>query len=89
MPFETNLHPFSSWDFYDGQDYWASASRGAAQSGDALVQRTSTGGHVVIFESGDPWGSFWTYEARGCAYGVVHNLRLLGAAYQLRQRDGA
>ena len=55
----------------------------------ALVMRTSTTGHIVMYEKDDPWGSFWAYEARGCSYGVVHNLRTsLSSSYKGIRRDG-
>jgi hypothetical protein len=43
----------------------------------------------MLFESGaDPWGSIWTYEARGCSTGVVHNLRVAPAQYIAIRREG-
>jgi hypothetical protein len=56
--------------------------------GDALVYRSGSGGHIFIYESGDGWGSMWTYEARGCSYGIVHNLRTAGSTYKAIRRSG-
>ncbi len=55
---------------------------------DAMVYRSGSGGHVLIYEKGDVWGSAWTYEARGCSYGVVHNLRSVSSSYRARRRSG-
>jgi len=87
MPFEDNLHPFSTADFYSGYDHWYPISRNDTEGADALVYRSNGSGHVFIFETGDAWGDAWTYEARGCAYGVVHNLRTVSASYQARRLD--
>jgi len=88
MPFSTNKHPYSTYDFYYGSAAWSKISRSSAQMADALVYRSGSSGHVVIFEQGDPWGQSWTYEARGCSWGVVHNLRSLSSSYQARKRSG-
>ncbi|PID37927.1 MAG: hypothetical protein CSB49_08240 [Proteobacteria bacterium] len=86
--FSANQHPFSTYHFYHQENHWTKINRATAQRGDALVYRSSSGGHIVVFESVDPWGKVWTYEARGCSYGIKHNLRTLGTAYKARQRHG-
>ena len=84
-----DAHPYSTRNFRYDETYWTRIDRANAQMGDALVHRNSsdTGGHIVLFERGDPWGDMWTYEARGCSYGIVHNLRGLGSTYVAIQRD--
>ena len=52
------------------------------------MYRSGGAGHIVLYDSGDSWGSFWTYEARGCSYGVVHNLRTVSTSYKGIRRDG-
>lgn len=88
LPFPKNLHPYSTYNFYYNKTHWSHISRSSALRADGLVYRSSSGGHIVIYEKGDPWGSLWTYEARGCSWGVVHNLRTLSSSYKARRRDG-
>jgi hypothetical protein len=67
---------------------WSTVSRGALKKADALVYNDGSAGHIVIYESGDGWSSSWTYEARGCAFGIVHNLRSFGSQYKGIARAG-
>ncbi|RLB59657.1 MAG: hypothetical protein DRI34_01180 [Deltaproteobacteria bacterium] len=82
-PVTENSHPYSTRDFRYSETHWDQIPRDQAQLADAFVYRNSsnTGGHIVLYESGDPWGDLWTYEARGCSYGIVHNLRTLTSSY--------
>ncbi len=88
-PVSTNSHPYSTYNFRYESQHWSQVSRSDAVRGDAMVYRNSgnTGGHVMIYESGDPWGQAWTYEARGCSSGIVHNLRSIGSTYVAIRRD--
>ncbi|MBN2494069.1 MAG: carboxypeptidase regulatory-like domain-containing protein [Deltaproteobacteria bacterium] len=88
-PVTTNSHPYSTYHFRYSFTHWSQIQRESAQRGDCLVYRNSanTGGHIVVYESGDPWGSMWLYEARGCSYGIVHNLRSLSSSYIAIRRD--
>lgn len=79
-------HPYSTVDFNNGNAQWVTVDRGAAQKGDAFVYNSNGAGHIFLFESGDGWGSMWTYEARGCSYGIVHNLRQASSAYKAISR---
>ena len=88
MPFDKNLHPYSTYHFYNHKSHWSHISRGSTKRADAMVYRSGSGGHVLIYEKGDVWGSAWTYEARGCSYGVVHNLRSVSSSYRARRRSG-
>ncbi|MBA3453283.1 MAG: SH3 domain-containing protein [Deltaproteobacteria bacterium] len=88
LPMSTNLHPYSTSSFAGSSSLWSTVSRASMQAGDALVYRTSTSGHIVMYEKDDPWGQFWSYEARGCSYGVVHNIRTAGSAYKGIRRAG-
>jgi hypothetical protein len=81
-------HPYSTYDFNGSNSQWRTISRSSAQPGDALVYNDGSAGHIAIYESGDAWGSTWSYEARGCAYGIVHNLRSFGSAYKAIARTG-
>jgi len=63
-------------------------SRSAVKPGDALVYRLDGAGHIFLYESGDGWGSMWAYEAKGCATGIVHNLRTADSSYKAIARTG-
>jgi MYXO-CTERM domain-containing protein len=90
-PVSTCAHPYSTQDFACTETWWTVISRDAMLRGDAAAYRSGgcpgSSGHVVLYESGDPWGSIWTYEARGCATGIVHNSRTLTSEYVAIRRD--
>ena len=53
-----------------------------------MVHRDASSGHIALYESGtDPFGAVWLYEARGCATGVVHDLRTLDSSYIAIRRN--
>jgi uncharacterized protein YraI len=81
-------HPYSTISFVGSNANWSTVSRSNVQKGDALVYNQNGAGHIFIFESGDGWGSMWAYEARGCSYGIVHNLRTATSAYKAIKRAG-
>jgi uncharacterized protein YraI len=85
-----NSHPYSTYNFRytDGGGQWRQISRSSLQRGDAMVYHSGGEGHVFLFDSGDPWGSMWTYEARGCSYGIVHNIRTASSSYAAIRRSG-
>lgn len=82
---DTDTHPYSTSDFNDttGDGKWSTISKSAAKVGDAMVYRSGGSGHVFLYEKGDAWGQPWAFEARGCSYGIVHNIRSTGAAYKV------
>jgi hypothetical protein len=86
MPFNKNLHPFSTYSFYYDKTHWDHISRGEMKKADALVYRSGDSGHIVIYESGDVWGQDWVYEAQNCSAGIIHHLSTLGSSYQARRR---
>jgi hypothetical protein len=89
MPIVGNdKHPFATTNFYNSYTHWANVSRGSLIRGDALVYNNGSAGHIFLYESGDGYGSMWTYEARGCSYGIVHDLRTAGTAYKGIRRSG-
>ena len=88
-PIETDAHPYSTYNFYNETTHWQPVPRANLQPADALVHRTATEGHIALYEMGtDPFGNVWLYEARGCATGVVHNLRTPDTSYIAIRRDG-
>jgi cell wall-associated NlpC family hydrolase len=84
----SDSHPYSTWSFVRESASWRTVSRSAVQRGDALVYNSNGAGHVMLYESGDAWGSVWAYECKGCSYGCVHNLRPVSSAYKAIARSG-
>ncbi|MFI5290438.1 MAG: SH3 domain-containing protein [Polyangia bacterium] len=86
---EVDEHPYSTANFYNDTTHWRPVPRSTLQPADALVHRDATSGHIVLVESTqDPFGDTWVYEARGCATGVVHDLRTLDSSYIAIRREG-
>ncbi len=81
-------HPYSTANFVQPNAQWATVSRAALSTADALVYNQNGAGHIFLYESGDGWGSMWAYEAKGCSYGIVHDLRTASSAYQAIRRAG-
>jgi len=87
-PITLDAHPYSTANFYNDQILWKQIPRSTIAPGDALVRRDATSGHIALFESGsDPFGAVWLYEARGCATGVVHDLRTVDSSYIAIRRN--
>ena len=84
----TDSHPYSTVSFVGSNSQWSTVSRANAVRGDALVYNQNGAGHIFLYESGDSWGSMWAYEARGCAYGIAHNLRTASSAFKVIRRAG-
>jgi hypothetical protein len=83
----TDSHPYSTYNLKYESTHWSSISRDSVKKGDAFVHHDNGAGHTFIYEKGDPWGSVWAYECKGCAYGCVHNLRTVSSLYVARRRD--
>ncbi len=90
-PTSTNSHPYSTRDFRCSSIHWSQIDKRNIEIADALVYREGgcpgSSGHVMIYERGDPWGYSWTYEARGCSYGIVHNNRSVSSEYIAIRRN--
>lgn len=88
---ETDTHPYSTSDFYSttGSGKWSTVSKASVKGGDAMVYRSGSSGHIFLYEKGDAWGQPWTFEARGCSYGIVHNIRTSGSTYKAIARADA
>lgn len=84
----TDSHPYSTYNFYSEQTSWRRVTRESIARADALVYRSDGSGHIVLYESGSPWGSMWVYEARGCSAGIQHNLRSFPSTYRTIRRTG-
>lgn len=82
----TCSHPYSTYNFYNENTHWDDVDRSDARHVDAFVYRSGDSGHIVLFNSGDPWGNCDVYEARGTAYGIVHRTRTFDSSYRVRRR---
>jgi len=82
-------HPYSTYNFkYQTLGMWHRISRSDVKLADALVHHDGGAGHIFLHESGSGWGWMWTYEARGCSSGIVHDLRTASSAYVAIARNG-
>lgn len=84
----SDSHPYYTGNFTTDTSLWSTVSRGSAKRGDAFVYNSGGAGHIFLFESGDGWGSMWAYEAKGCSYGIVHNVRTASGSYKAIRRAG-
>lgn len=75
-------HPYSTYHFTNETHGWHSVARSSLKKADALTYNSDGSGHIMLFESGDGWGSMWAYEAKGCASGIVRNLRTVASNYK-------
>ena len=80
-------HPYSTWHFESEPHGWHSISRSNIQRADAMVYNDGGAGHIFIYEKGDPWGSMYAYECKGCSDGCVYNVRTASTAYKAISRD--
>lgn len=85
-PRSTNLHPYSTWHFYNESTNWSRINRADAQQADAMVYRSSRSGHIFLYDRADPWGTMWSYECKSCRVGCVHNLRTADSSYRAIRR---
>ncbi|MDX2051721.1 MAG: carboxypeptidase regulatory-like domain-containing protein [Polyangiaceae bacterium] len=84
LPVTQDKDHFSTELFRFKELHWTRIERTELKKGDALVYRNAmnSAGHIVLFDKlGDDGRRLWVYEARGCAQGVVYNLRDLGPEY--------
>mgnify|MGYP003338771557 CR=1 FL=1 len=44
-------------------------ARKRLDAADAMNYRSGGSGHIFIYEKGDPWGSLYAYECKGCSAG--------------------
>jgi len=70
-------------DFQHTGPFWDGISRDELDRGDALA----SAGHVVLYHYGDKWGSMMVYEAKGCDYGIRHNIRTCSGYSASRRRN--
>ena len=85
----TDAHPYSTYHFYYQSNHWSSISRSNAKKADAFVYHSGGAGHIVLYESGDPWGWVKAIECKGCSYGCVRGNRTLSSSYRARRRHNS
>lgn len=81
-------HPYSTANFNVDSSQWTTVARGNMIRADAMVYNIDGAGHMFIFSSGDPWGSMYTHECKGCVDGCVYNLRTATSSYHAIRRVG-
>lgn len=81
-------HYYTTYSYYNQTTHWTNISRNDLQKADALVYRKDGAGHIVLYVSGDKWGTAEVYEARGTAYGIVHRQKTVSSSYVARKRNG-
>jgi len=74
--------PYVAASYKSSTSYWNVISRSNAGKADVLASSS----HIVLIHYGDPWGSMMVYEAKGCSYGVVHNVRTCSSSYSAARR---
>lgn len=86
---DQDSHPYSTSNFRWDSTHWSQIAWGDALTADAFVHRNAanTGGHIVLYDSGDPWGQSWVWEAKGCSYGILHDLKSFDTSYVAIRRD--
>lgn len=83
-----NSHPYSTVTFNSTTIEWSTVDRSQVKAADAYVYNTNGEGHIFLYSSGDAFGAAYTYEARGCAPGIVYNLRTITSGYKAIRRAG-
>jgi hypothetical protein len=81
-------HPYSTADFVEDTSQWTTVAHDDMQIADAMVYRSGGAGHIFIYEYGDPWGSMYAYECKGCSYGCTAGMRTASSAYHAIRRAG-
>lgn len=85
-PLQQNYHPYSTASFDGSSTWWNKLPKDQAKQADAFNYNKNGSGHVFLYDKGDPWGSVYAWECKGCAYGCVYNLRSVSADYSLIRR---
>ncbi len=80
-------HYYSTYHYTSQTTHWTNISRSELKKADALVYRENGAGHIVLYVSGDKWGTAEVYEARGTAYGIMHRMKSVSSKYKARRRN--
>ena len=81
-------HPYSTVSFNSDTSQWSTVSRANMKKADAMVYNSNGAGHILLYSSGDAWGSIYAYECKGCSYGCVAGYRTVSSAYHGIKRSG-
>ncbi|NMB75358.1 MAG: carboxypeptidase-like regulatory domain-containing protein [Myxococcales bacterium] len=77
-----DYHPYSTYNFRYETTHWTRVARGGTMiRGDALVYNSNGSGHIMIYDSGDAWGTPKVWECKGCSYGCVHGSHSISTSY--------
>src|SRR5262249_10116681 len=91
-PAKTDLasdsHLYSRFDVVEDSSEWTTIPQDTLQMGDAMVHNDGSSGHIFIFDHGDPWGSMYAYECKGCSYGCTAGFRTATDAYHAIRKTG-
>lgn len=80
--------PYNTDTYRNSELYWHRIERSELQRGDALVYRSGSSGHIVLFDRVGSGGNTVVYECAGCSTGCVHRSRSIGDAYIAIRRNG-
>ena len=80
-------HYYSTYHYTSLTTHWTNISRDDLKKADSLVYRINGAGHIVLYVSGDKWGTAEVYEARGTAYGIMHRMKNVESKYKARRRN--
>lgn len=81
-------HPYSTVDFNQDASQWSTVDQGSMKTGDAMVYNNGSAGHIFIYDHGDPWGSLYAYECKGCSYGCTAGIRSATTSYHAIRKTG-
>jgi hypothetical protein len=81
-------HPYSTADFAQSTSQWTQISRSNIQKADAMNYRSGGAGHIFVYEKGDPWGSLYAYECKGCSAGCIKGYRTASSSYKAIRKKG-
>lgn len=81
-------HPYGTIHFNKDSNLWSTIPRAKLKEADAMVYNSNGSGHIFVYASGDPWGSVYSYECKGCSYGCVAGYRKVSSAYHAIRRAG-
>jgi uncharacterized protein YraI len=81
-------HPYSTADFAQSTSQWTQISRSNLEKADAMNYRSGGSGHIFVYEKGDPWGSLYAYECKGCSAGCTKGYRTASSSYKAIRKKG-
>ncbi|MSQ81819.1 MAG: hypothetical protein EXR77_02750 [Myxococcales bacterium] len=86
MALDVAYHPYSTVHFTGQTTWWTHPPKADAQPADAFTYNKDGAGHIFLYEKGNPSGSVYAWECKGCSYGCVYNLRSISPDYIVARR---